>query len=91
MRSPDLDDLGPARERLRLFLAEYWGGPTTYFKQRGHPRLRMRHQPFVIDDEARDRWLAAMGGALDELNPATPFANALADYFTMAADTMRDR
>lgn len=89
-RYPDPDDLGPARERLRLFLAQYWGGPTTYSEQRGHPRLRMRHAPFVIDDDARDRWLAAMRGALDELNPPTPYANALVDYFAMAADAMRN-
>ena len=88
---PDPDDLGPARVRLRLFLAQYWGGPATYSDERGHPRLRMRHQPFAIDDEARDRWLAAMRGAIDEINPSTPFANALTDYFTMAADAMRNR
>lgn len=50
----------------------------------------MRHAPFVIDDDARDRWLAAMRGALDELNPPTPYANALVDYFAMAADAMRN-
>lgn len=88
---PDPEDLGPARVRLRLFLAQYWGGPTTYSEQRGHPRLRMRHQPFAIDEDARDRWLAAMRGALDEVNPPTPFANALTDYFAMAADAMRNR
>ena len=88
---PEPEDLGPARERLRLFLAQYWGGPTTYSQERGHPRLRMRHQPFAIDENARDRWLFAMRGALDELNPSTPFATALMDYFTMAADAMRNR
>ena len=88
---PDPEDLAHARVRLRLFLAQYWGGPTTYSDERGHPRLRMRHQPFAIDDDARDRWLAAMRGAIDELNPSTPFANALADYFMMAADAMRNR
>ena len=40
------EDLGPAEERLRMFLEQYWGGPTTYSEQRGHPRLRMRHAPF---------------------------------------------
>ena len=88
---PDPEDLAHARVRLRLFLAQYWGGPTTFSDERGHPRLRMRHQPFAIDDDARDRWLAAMRGAIDELNPSTPFANALADYFMMAADAMRNR
>ncbi len=88
---PEPDDLGPARERLRLFLAQYWGGPTTYSDTRGHPRLRMRHAPFPVDADARDHWLAAMRGALDELNPPTPYATALWDYFTMAADAMRNR
>jgi len=59
------DDLGPAERRLRLFLTQYWGGPTTYSDERGHPRLRMRHNPYVIDDDARDRWLDHMRAALD--------------------------
>lgn len=87
---PEPDDLGPARERLRLFLVQYWGGPTTYSDTRGHPRLRMRHAGFVIDELARDRWLHAMRGAMDQLNPPTPYANALMDYFDMAADAMRN-
>ncbi|HEY5136558.1 MAG TPA: globin [Candidatus Nanopelagicales bacterium] len=72
---PD-DDLGPAERRLLLFLTQYWGGPTTYSDERGHPRLRMRHNPYVIDDAARDRWLTHMRAALDltmaeqELDPA---------------------
>jgi hemoglobin len=61
---PD-DDLGPAERRLLLFLTQYWGGPTTYSDERGHPRLRMRHNPYVIDDDARDRWLTHMRAALD--------------------------
>lgn|GEM_PF-184148 len=61
---PDPDDLGPAAERLALFLAQYWGGPTTYSDRRGHPRLRMRHAPYRIDAVARDHWLAAMTSAL---------------------------
>lgn len=59
------DDLAPAERRLRLFLTQYWGGPTTYSEERGHPRLRMRHNPFVIDEDARDRWLDHMRAALD--------------------------
>lgn len=59
------DDLGPAERRLRMFLTQYWGGPTTYSEERGHPRLRMRHNPFVIDEAARDRWLDHMRAALD--------------------------
>ena len=52
---PDYPDLGPARERLRLFLIQYWGGPQTYMEQRGHPRLRMRHMPFTVGEAERDR------------------------------------
>jgi hemoglobin len=59
-------DLEPAERRLRLFLTQYWGGPTTYGDERGHPRLRMRHAPYAIDDHARDRWVAHMRSALDE-------------------------
>ena len=59
------DDLAPAAERLRMFLEQYWGGPTTYSQERGHPRLRMRHAPYQIDSDARDRWLAHMRAALD--------------------------
>jgi len=59
------EDLGPAEERLTLFLIQYWGGPATYGEQRGHPRLRMRHAPFRIDPLARDRWLLHMRDAVD--------------------------
>ena len=62
---PD-DDLAEAERRLRMFLEQYWGGPTTYGEERGHPRLRMRHHAFPIDSVARDRWIAAMRAALDE-------------------------
>lgn len=58
-------DLGPAAGRLRMFLAQYWGGPTTYSEVRGHPRLRMRHADYVIDEAQRDRWLAHMAAALE--------------------------
>jgi hemoglobin len=60
------DDLGPAEHRLLMFLEQYWGGPTTYSEERGHPRLRMRHAPYVIDESARDRWLDSMRTALDD-------------------------
>ena len=59
------DDLAPAQHRLLMFLEQYWGGPTTYGDERGHPRLRMRHAPYAIDEVARDRWLAIMRSALD--------------------------
>ena len=58
------DDLDGAAERLRLFLVQFWGGPTTYSDQRGHPRLRMRHAPFVIGEAERDAWLRHMTAAV---------------------------
>ncbi len=61
-------DLGPAEDRFRMFLEQYWGGPTTYSEQRGHPRLRMRHAPFEVTLEARDRWLVHFRAGLDAAN-----------------------
>lgn len=58
-------DLGPAEERLRMFLEQYWGGPTTYSETRGHPRLRMRHVPYKVTPDQRDRWLRHMNAAID--------------------------
>ena len=65
------EDLGPANERFRLFLAQFWGGPTTYSERRGHPRLRMRHAPFRVTPRAAERWLVHFRAGLDaaELTP----------------------
>ena len=82
------EDLGPAADRLRLFLEQYWGGPTTYSQQRGHPRLRLRHAPFAVSPAARDRWLAHMRTAVDEL-ALPPLQHAtLWDYLERAAHAM---
>ncbi|MGE3191827.1 MAG: globin, partial [Vicinamibacterales bacterium] len=59
-------DLEGAEQRLRDFLVGRFGGPPRYMEQRGHPRLRMRHMPFAIDQAARDRWMALMDRALAE-------------------------
>jgi len=59
------EDLGPAEERFRMFLEQYWGGPTTYSDLRGHPRLRMRHAPYAVTPTARDHWLTHFRAALD--------------------------
>lgn len=81
-------DLGPAEERFRLFLVQYWGGPTTYSEQRGHPRLRMRHAPFAVDLDARDRWLGHFRAALDGAG-LTPEQDAqFWAYVTHAANFM---
>jgi len=84
---PEQDDLTGAKERLVLFLIQYWGGPTTYSDTRGHPRLRMRHAPYVIGQAERDAWMARMTEAIegaDELHPE--LATRFMEYFTMAAD-----
>jgi hemoglobin len=81
-------DLGPANERLRMFLEQYWGGPSTYSERRGHPRLRMRHAAFHVNPDARDRWLRAMRVALDEAE-LSPLQDAtMWDYLERAAHAM---
>jgi hemoglobin len=85
------EDLGPAEERLRMFLEQYWGGPTTYSDQRGHPRLRMRHVPFAIGPTERDRWLVHMRAALVSQAPPPDVAAELERYLAMAAEAMRNR
>ena len=82
------DDLGPAAERLRMFLEQYWGGPHTYNEVRGHPRLRARHVPFRIDTAARDAWLTHMRAAMDEVGFAPAADKVLWDYLTVAADML---
>jgi hemoglobin len=82
------EDLGPAAERLQLFLEQYWGGPNTYQEQRGHPRLRMRHAPYKINPAARDRWLLHMGAAVDSLGLAPLHEAELWAYLDRAATAM---
>jgi hemoglobin len=83
-------DLEPAAERLRLFLIQYWGGPTTYSQERGHPRLRMRHAPFAIDLAQRDRWLTHMRAAVLSLELAPEDELKLWNYLRTAAESMRN-
>ena len=85
---PEPDDLEPAKERLRLFLIQYWGGPTTYNETRGHPRLRMRHVPYVIAEPERDTWLRHMYRAVDASEVNEPERSELNNYFAMAAQHM---
>jgi hemoglobin len=84
---PD-QDLGPAEEKLRLFLMQYWGGPHTYSESRGHPRLRMRHAPFVVGPLQRDAWLRCMRIAVDEAGLAEPYRAQLWEYLEMAANSL---
>jgi hemoglobin len=85
---PEQSDLSGAKERLTLFLQQYWGGPTTYSDERGHPRLRQRHFPFVIGDRERDRWMVHMMAAVDELSPNETVRQQLTEYMTMASTAM---
>ncbi|WP_186383236.1 globin [Amycolatopsis acidiphila] len=82
------EDLGPAEERLRLFLMQYWGGPHTYSDRRGHPRLRMRHAPFKVGPMQRDAWLRAMRIAVDEAGLPPALEQQLWQYLEMAAQSM---
>ncbi len=81
-------DLGPAEERLLLFLEQYWGGPSEYSERRGHPRLRMRHMPFHIDPDARDRWLKHMRAGVDAADLSPLHEATLWDYLDRAAHAM---
>ena len=83
-------DLGPTRDVLKLYLTEWLGGPANYTAQRGHPRLRMRHQAFAIGPAERDAWLACMRAALDEVVPDAALRNALMQSFFKTADWIRN-
>ncbi len=82
------EDLGAAELRLRMFLEQYWGGPTTYGEQRGHPRLRMRHAPFAVTPQAKDAWLTHMRVAVDSLDLPDELGTQLWEYLERAAHFM---
>jgi hemoglobin len=81
-------DLHGAARRLQLFLEQYWGGPTTYSQERGHPRLRMRHAPFHISKVEHDAWIACMKDAVDALAIADDLKAELWQYLSAAAAAM---
>ena len=82
------DDLEPGKHYQFLFLTQYFGGPTRYIEQRGHPRLRMRHMPFSIDEESRDHWLQHMLDAIDVMGIEEPARSMMTDYFERASKFM---
>ena len=82
------EDLANAAERLRLFLIQYWGGPSTYSELRGHPRLRMRHAPFAIGLAEREAWFSHMGVAVESLDLPRGVRDALLEYFETASLAM---
>lgn len=85
------EDLGPAEDRLLGFLEQYWGGPTTYSQERGHPRLRMRHAPFDVTPAQRDRWLTHMMAAVDRVELDDTHDLIIRDYLQRAAHSMVNR
>jgi hemoglobin len=93
---PEGSETSGARHRLALFLAQYWGGPDAYMEERGHPRLRMRHAPYVIADRERDHWLMHMATAIEntiiDVNEADRehVTMELANYMVNAAEHMRN-
>jgi hemoglobin len=82
---PERTDLVGAKERLSLFLMQYWGGPTTYSDERGHPRLRQRHFPFAIGERERDHWLMHMQSAIDAMPTSDSVRTRLSEYMINAA------
>ena len=84
------DDLAGAEQRLRDFLIGRFGGPPRYIEQRGHPRLRMRHMPFRLDEAARDRWVALMNRALDETALPAEVTALLREFFATTATFLRN-
>ena len=87
---PEYPDFSGARHRLTLFLAQYWGGPQTYSDERGHPRLRMRHFPYRVGADERDRWLQHMTAAVDQVCGDPAIAAELLAYFVPAAEHLRN-
>jgi hemoglobin len=82
------EDLGPAEDRLRMFLVQYWGGPTTYSEQRGHPRLRMRHVAWQVGTRERDAWLNLMLAAVTRLDVPDDARAAIWDHMERAAHSL---
>ena len=87
---PEAPDFTGARHRLTLFLAQYWGGPTTYNDERGHPKLRMRHFPFPVGPLQRDRWLLHMSSAIEASGASEAIREQLTNYFVPAAEHLRN-
>ena len=96
---PDMQDTSGARERLAMFLAQYWGGPTDYMEKRGHPMLRARHNKWAIGPQERDRWLLHMLTALEAtvnaadlpLGAKEEVLTTVASYVVNAAEHLRNR
>lgn len=93
---PEGSDTTGARRRLALFLMQYWGGPHDYMEERGHPRLRMRHMPFVVGPRERDHWLMHMAAAIEQTmsmiddEHRDDIVQQIASYMVNAAEHLRN-
>jgi hemoglobin len=90
LRAVHGSDLASAREKLFMFLCGWLGGPQHYIERFGHPRLRARHMPFVIDTQGRDQWLACMDQAMGEIGVDEVLRAKLREAFFGTADWMRN-
>lgn len=91
IRTMHPSDLSESREKFRLFLVGWFGGPQEYVQRFGHPRLRARHLPFPIDSQARDQWMQCMDVALAEVIPHETLRDQIRGAFAGMADHMRNR
>ena len=91
LRAAHGTELANAREKLKMFLTGWLGGPQRYTEQFGHPRLRMRHMPFSIGIAERDQWVACMDQAMQETGVDAALRTRLKDSFMQTADWMRNR
>jgi hemoglobin len=85
------EDLAGAKHRLCGFLVQFWGGPDTYSQERGHPRLRMRHFPFAIGEDERNRWMRHMRAAVESADTIAEVKAMLLGYFENSATAMRNQ
>jgi hemoglobin len=84
-------DLQRSADSLFKFLSGWFGGPPLYVRERGHPRLRLRHMPFAIGAAERDQWLLCMRQALHEQVADTALRAAMEQAFAGMADHMINR
>lgn len=85
------NDFEAAEERLFLFMVQYLGGPDLYNQERGHPRLRMRHVVFPINEEAKMHWLNNMEEALQKSEIEAADKDFLRNYFEQTAEFLKNR
>ena len=84
------EDLVESKAHLALFLGQYWGGPEAYNELRGHPRLRVRHAPFVIGPAEAEAWMRHMTAAVDAMGMGEADRSELLDYLSMAARSLQN-